>query len=90
MIWTAILRLLHDVVIYFIGLFPVMSVGDIEAVQYINGTFSSFRTLVAWANWWFPIDTIFFIISITIGLYVALFTIRVFRWIINAVSPFKI
>lgn len=87
MIFTTISGALFLVFEFFISLFPDMGVTDIETMNRIHSSFSDIRMIIAWANWWFPVDTMFFVLSSMIGLYILIYGLSLGRWIINILSP---
>jgi hypothetical protein len=88
MIWQWILTLTTNALLFFISLFPNMGVQDFENINKFNQMFGSLRDIVAWANWWFPVDTLFLVISINVSFYVLILLLVLASRIINALLPF--
>lgn len=89
MIWTAITQLLLNIFLFFINLLPAMSVQDLEAATTIINVGQTARNSVAWVNFFFPVDTLFLVLYLTVSLHATILLINIWRYVLNAVTPVK-
>ena len=85
MIWEWILILITNTLVFFISQFPDMTVQDIENISKFKQTFGTFRDMIAWANWWFPVDTLFICLYTIISIWFIILTVvvaaRILTWV---------
>jgi len=71
---------------FLLRFLPEMKQSDYSLLQMIGQIFPTFRGIVAWTNFWFPIDTLFLIIGLQLGFYAAVYTYSFYRYVLRTAT----
>lgn len=81
--WQNVISLVISVLSEIIELFPL---ADSDTLELYDSQVSAFKSYTASANWLFPVDTFFLLLSAIITIELSLFTYRFAKFIIRNVS----
>ena len=83
MIFNNLALVLHDLLIFMIGLFPNADSGVLSS---FNSQMSGFRSMIAQASWIFPVNWLFYFLGLIIVIEVSLFGYRIVKLLVGYIS----
>lgn len=83
MIFTSLITFITNIFTYIVSLFPT---ANATVVSYMETAIYNIKSSLAWANWFFPIDVLFFCINAFLVIVATVMYIKLVRWIASVLS----
>lgn len=83
MIWQGIIGVITAVLMAIITLLPL---ADPVVVTRITDGLTPFKTMIATADWLFPVASFFAIIKIMIGVEAVIIVVKIIHWVAKTLS----